>query len=252
MERISVRVKQKKSPINVSSRSGIIMARKLADLMDVDTSNVQDNFIMMYDSETKKYKFYDPSSIFTTASQLPQDFIDYLNRVLNPDALIAAIRDLYAYIDSLTLGRLANVKSSVDNASDTFLIRYDEVAQKYEAVNPDEILSSALDDNNLPQDFIDYLNDVLIPEKLDTAIKQLRGRIDTLKIGDLANVNDYDKLKNYILMFNGNTYSAVNVDEVLIASVQDDEPGYVGLPSVFLDQLDTDLDDRIDSDAGFF
>jgi hypothetical protein len=47
-----------------------------------------------------------------------------------------------------------------------------------------------------------------------------------------------------------NQYVAVNPDEVLRSAVTD--PISPGLPDEFLDQLDTDLDNRIDFDGGEF
>ena len=44
----------------------------------------------------------------------------------------------------------------------------------------------------------------------------------------------------------------VNPDEVLIGATTDQTPGYVGIPSVFIDKLDEDLDNKIDVDAGNF
>jgi hypothetical protein len=244
--------KQKK--INVSARSGIIMARKLADLLDVDVSNVQDKFVLMYDATEKKYKAYDPDEILTASlnNGLPQDFINYLNDTLNPESLITAINQILEYIDTLTLGRLANVKSSVDTASDTFIIRYDEVSGQYEAVDPDEILSSAIDETGLPVNFIQYLNEVLVPQSLAEALNNLLDQIQNLTLGDLANVNDLGVLNKYVIMYDDTVglYKTVNPDEVLKAAVEETtEPG---LPEEFLQQLDDDLDNRIDTDAGFF
>lgn len=261
MTRINVRVSSpsfytklsnKKAKINVSSSSGIIMARKLADLMDVDLSNVQDNYILMYDAEEQKYKAYDPGEILSasTLNGLPQDFIDYLNQTLEPEILVQAIADVVDYINNLTLGKLANVDEGVDFASDTFLIRYNEQLGKYEAVDPDEILSSAIDETGLPGNFIDYLNEVLIPQSLVEALEQINNEIQTLNLGDLANVDDESVLDKYVIMFNGITrlYETVNPDEVLRASVTEETEE--GLPNEFLDQLDEDLDNRIDVDAG--
>jgi hypothetical protein len=248
----SARVKRSKNPIKVASRSGIIMARKLSDLMDVDTSNVQDNYVMIYDAASQKYKFFDPDQLLSDAliNGLPEGFIEYLNDVLNPQSLIDAVIDIYEYINSLTLGRLANVKESVDTASDTFLIRYDETAGKYEAVDPDEILSSAIDENGLPPEVLSYLNEVLIPEAFNNALQQLTSELRNLKLGDLANVNDLSVLDKYVIMYDADSaiYETVNPDEVLRASVTEETEE--GLPNEFLDQLDEDLDNRIDVDAG--
>lgn len=246
------RVKSKKTPIKVASRSGIIMARKLSDLMDVDTSNVQDNYVMLYDASTQKYRFYDPDDLISKSliDGLPEGFIDYLNDTLNPQSLIDAVANIVDFINNLTLGRLANVKESVDTASDTFIIRYDQSTGKYEAVDPDTILSSAVDENGLPADFINYLNTVLIPQKLTELFEQITEEIESLTLGDLANVNDETVLDKYVIMYNTDNlqYEAVNPDEVLRASVTEETED--GLPNEFLDQLDEDLDNRIDVDAG--
>ena len=45
-------------------------------------------------------------------------------------------------------------------------------------------------------------------------------------------------------------YTAVNPDEVLSATVT--EPISPGIPEDFIDELDVDLDNRIDVDAGTF
>lgn len=168
---------------NVSTRSGIIMARRLSDLEDVDLSNVKDKFVLMYDETENKYKAY----------------------------------------------------------------------------NPDEVLSaSAVTETTqpgLPQDFIDYLNENLDIDSVDFA--ELSDRINNLTLGDLKNVDDSDKKDKYLIMFNElyNEYKAVNPDEVFKAAVSEElggEPEQPGLPEEFLDQLDEDLDNRIDIDAGSY
>jgi len=248
-------ITKKADPIIKSTvRSGIIMARKLADLMDVDVSNVQDNFVLMYDAADQKYKAYDPDEVLSTSVEggLPQNFMDYLNDTLNPQSLFDAINQVYDYINSLTLGQLFNVKESVDYPGDTFVLRYDSDSGQYEAVNPDEILSSAVDQNGLPSDFIEYLNNTLIPKVLSDLFTQLQDQVDNLTLGDLTNVFDGDVLDKYVLMYEAATrrYRTVNPDEVLKATVEEStEPG---LPEEFLQQLDDDLDNRIDTDAGFY
>ena len=64
---------------------------------------------------------------------------------------------------------------------------------------------------------------------------------------DVSGVND-----KYLIMYDATsqTYTAVNPDEVLSAATT--EPIQPGLPSDFMDQMDVDLDDRIDLDAGTF
>jgi hypothetical protein len=260
---ITIKTKRK---LNVSSRSGIIMARKLSDLQDVDISGVKDTFVLMYDETDKKFKTYDPDRVLSTSLSggLPQDFINYLENILVPESLVTAVDEInqqideiieaisqvYEYISSLTLGMLANVKESVDNTNDTFIIRYDKDTEKYEAVDPDEILSSAVDENGLPQNFITYMNEVLIPNSLLDALNNIGTVINELTLGDLLNVDDTGVLDKYVVMYNQalSTYVTVNPDEVLKASVE--ESTQPGLPEEFLDQLDTDLDNRIDYDGG--
>lgn len=71
--------------------------------------------------------------------------------------------------------------------------------------------------------------------------------LDELLDVDVSGVGD-----KYVIMYDASTqkYTAVNPDEILSATVT--EPTSPGLPTDFKDQLDTDLDDRIDLDAGTF
>jgi hypothetical protein len=131
-------------------------------------------------------------------------------------------------------------------------LRYDEEEQKYEAVDPDDILSSAIDESDLPEDFVEYLNDVLLPKKLSEALNQLTNDIQNISLDDLADVNTFGVKDKYLIMYDAevSTYRVVNPDEVLRAAVL--ESTQPGLPDEFLDQLDTDLDNRIDFDGGEF
>ena len=69
---------------------------------------------------------------------------------------------------------------------------------------------------------------------------------------DLLDVDVSGVSDKYVIMYDASSqkYTAVNPDEVLSAAVQ--EPTSPGLPSDFKDQLDNDLDDRIDLDGGSF
>jgi len=71
--------------------------------------------------------------------------------------------------------------------------------------------------------------------------------LDELLDVDVSGVSD-----KYVIMYDASTgkYTAVNPDQVLSASVT--EPTAPGLPTNFKDQLDVDLDNRIDLDAGTF
>lgn len=73
-----------------------------------------------------------------------------------------------------------------------------------------------------------------------------------VKFEDLIDVdiNTADKQDKYVVMYNAaeNEYRLVNPDEVLSAATT--EPIQPGLPTDFTNQLDIDLDDKIDLDAG--
>lgn len=179
VSRNSFGVRQKKtSRVNVSSRIGVAMARRLSDLQDVDLQGLRDKYVLMYE----------------------------------------------------------------------------ESQEKWLAKNPDEVLSaSAVTEQTqpgLPQDFLDFLRQNLETQAADELFQQLSERLDNLELGDLVNVNDDDRRDKYLIMFNEllNEYRAVNPDEVLIASVE--EPEQPGLPDELLDELDVELDNRIDFDGG--
>ena len=73
------------------------------------------------------------------------------------------------------------------------------------------------------------------------------------QFSDLSDFDTANGLRDkYIIMYDAATqkYIPVNPDEVLSASVT--EPESPGLPTDFKDQLDTDLDNRIDLDGGTF
>ena len=65
---------------------------------------------------------------------------------------------------------------------------------------------------------------------------------------DVSGVGD-----KYVIMYDSTTkkYTAVNPDNVLSAS-SNTETTQPGLPNDFINTLDTDLDDKIDLDAGTF
>jgi len=71
------------------------------------------------------------------------------------------------------------------------------------------------------------------------------GSGSTTGIGTTAGSGD-----GYVLMFDGNaqTFRFVNPDDVLSKATT--EPQQPGLPSDFIDELDKELDDRINIDAG--
>jgi hypothetical protein len=74
------------------------------------------------------------------------------------------------------------------------------------------------------------------------------------RLNELSDVDITGDPDNYVLMYDAatSTWKNRNPDEVLIAATEDNSPGYVGLPSAFENQLDVDLDNKIDLDAGEF
>lgn len=72
-------------------------------------------------------------------------------------------------------------------------------------------------------------------------------------LNELLDVDTTNSRDKYVIMYNESVqkYVAVNPDEVLSAS-STTELTSPGLPTDFKNQLDTDLDNRIDLDAGSF
>ncbi len=73
-----------------------------------------------------------------------------------------------------------------------------------------------------------------------------------VKLEDLIDVdiNNSNKQDKYVLMYDvvTNEYKLVNPDDVLSAATN--EPIQPGLPGDFVNQMDVDLDNKIDLDAG--
>ncbi len=79
------------SSINTQVSTSYIVADKLDDLGNVDTSaldkvgNTTNHYVMVYDGPAKKYKFVNPDVVLSAAATestqpgLPQDFIDKLD-----------------------------------------------------------------------------------------------------------------------------------------------------------------------------
>jgi beta-lactamase class A len=82
---INVRVGSK-SKIKATVASGVIMARNLSELLDVDVTGVGDKYVIMYDSTTGKYTAVNPDEVLsasstteTTQPGLPADFLNTLD-----------------------------------------------------------------------------------------------------------------------------------------------------------------------------
>ena len=85
----TVKVKSKQN-IKASVAPGVIVARTLEELLDVDVSGVSDKYVIMYDATTQKYTAVNPDEVLsasstteTTQPGLPNDFVDTLDTDLD-------------------------------------------------------------------------------------------------------------------------------------------------------------------------
>ena len=79
-------------------------------------------------------------------------------------------------------------------------------------------------------------------------VSAILGVLEVANLSDLSDVDITGLQDGYVLIYDGASqkYKAVNPDEVLSGAVEG------GLPNDFINTLDTDLDDKIDLDAGGF
>lgn len=89
---IGVRVGQQnavKVVTQIISNNAIDSVNSLENLTDVDTSSVNDKYIMMYNSSNGKYEFVNPDTLLVSAITdplspgLPAQFIDELDKDLD-------------------------------------------------------------------------------------------------------------------------------------------------------------------------
>jgi len=83
---INVRVSSKIPKVKATVASGVIMARTLNELLDVDVSGVSDKYVIMYNAATGKYTAVNPDDVLSAASTteptqpgLPTDFKNQLD-----------------------------------------------------------------------------------------------------------------------------------------------------------------------------
>ena len=79
------------------------------------------------------------------------------------------------------------------------------------------------------------------------------GAVMAITLNELLDVDVSGVGDKYVIMYNATTgkYTAVNPDLVLSAA-SNTETTQPGLPNDFINNLDVDLDDKIDLDAGTF
>lgn len=64
------------------------------------------------------------------------------------------------------LSDLADVSATNLSAKDKFVLTYNATSQKYELIPADQVLQSAAEDSNIPDQFVDQL-DVQLDSKID-------------------------------------------------------------------------------------
>jgi hypothetical protein len=68
--------------VNESATLGILDSDNLDGLGNIDITNVEDGYVLMYDGTQQKYVFVDPDNVLSKSVEddsLPQDFIDKLD-----------------------------------------------------------------------------------------------------------------------------------------------------------------------------
>lgn len=82
---------------------------------------------------------------------------------------------------------------------------------------------------------------------LSSRIEVMPQNLNELSDVDISGNNDM-----YVLMYDASTGKWRDVNPDTVVSAATTEPIQPGLPSDFMDQMDIDLDNRIDLDAGSF
>ena len=68
--------------VNETASIGIVDSDNLDGLGNIDLTNIQDGYVLMYDHDQNKYVFVDPDVVLSKSvkdDSLPQDFIDQLD-----------------------------------------------------------------------------------------------------------------------------------------------------------------------------
>lgn len=88
------------------------------------------------------------------------------------------------------------------------------------------------------------------------SILEVNSAPTAMRITDLIDFDNTNNNDKYVMVYDSSIekFKMVNPDEVLnyAAGTETIQPGLVGYANTFLDRLDTDLDDKIDLDAGTF
>ena len=82
---MAIQVKVSKTP-SIKVRTQIVVPDTLNVISDVDVSNVQDGYVLMYDNELQKYTFVDPDILLSKSvadNFLPPEFLGKLDTDLD-------------------------------------------------------------------------------------------------------------------------------------------------------------------------
>ena len=82
---MAIQVKLSRTP-KIKVRTQIVVPDNISILNDVDVSNVQDGYVLMYDNALQEYTFVDPDTVLSKAVEdniLPQDFLNKLDTDLD-------------------------------------------------------------------------------------------------------------------------------------------------------------------------
>jgi hypothetical protein len=83
---IQVKLKSGLQSVKATVASGVIVARTISELLDVDVSGVKDKYVIMFNAGTGKYTAVNPDDVLsasstteTTQPGLPSNFVDTLD-----------------------------------------------------------------------------------------------------------------------------------------------------------------------------
>jgi hypothetical protein len=82
---MAIQIKLSRTP-QIKVKTQIVIPDTITVLDDIDISNVQDGYVLMYNDEDKKYEFSDPDTILSKSvadNFLPEDFINKLDEDLD-------------------------------------------------------------------------------------------------------------------------------------------------------------------------
>jgi hypothetical protein len=153
------------SPLNLTGYTGSAKIRKYP------TSSKYKSFTITFINREQGRVKISLSSTQTTGLLAGRNYYDMfltdgngkVRKVIEGNIIVNESATL-GQTDSDNIDGLGNI--DITNVQDGHVLMYDSQLQKYVFVNPDIILSKAVEDNNLPQDFLDKL-DIDLDDRID-------------------------------------------------------------------------------------